>query len=448
MCLVLSGRALKIIMANSELSNSSELLGTLGIFPVEILELIVSGLEDFVSVVSWMSASRCCRSLVSEIRVAKDRVLRSSFLTVFPCIRRVHGPILLDSLDDLEHVSDSLNGPLKIWLPGSVGRKEEGWSAHGLLSLLEGEMKEGDESLAWPLSRLVKRVVEVVIERMQRYPEHVVAVHLSKLLRIRWRKDRGTIRVPSSFVSCRGSRDGYVVIANAFYRLLRLHPVSHLSCLLFSLNSKGGTTFDREGTGKFLLDPSISSHLTSFTIHMGFNNAAMSRLQGSRDGTTAQSCFPLVRTIRLLVPEIRDSQLIRTREALDAQSHLWSFEWQPAFRDQITTIEGPLYLYPKRSRSGGSITPLPIHHFPNVRSWNVLFCSWGDLFAFDQRALSDLTPFHVSSREELRTFLTTLLASITERSQQRTNDYIPIDDFCDFWTQYHETHDLHLWYRE
>lgn len=179
-------------------------IGTLSIFPSEILSKILEDVrDDFRSIARCLFVSHDFRDLIVEVRSDRGAVVRSSFFRSFPSIRKFHGSVLLDSWDELEFFLEGssvldVSRNLQVYLPDSLERRAyKNVNAPGLMRALKRQNgKNFIVNIHVLLGTLIIRVLELVRKRIRRHPNSTVAVHLSRFLRVWYRRGHCHLHIP------------------------------------------------------------------------------------------------------------------------------------------------------------------------------------------------------------------------------------------------------------
>lgn len=437
-------------------------LGSLDYLPPEILEKILEYVaENFESLLACLRTSHSFQDVLREVRVPRGRVLRFSFLRAYSDIQCVRGPLLLETLDDLDYLetaAESLEGDLKVWLPRSrrVYDDQRGKaSAPGFVKMVGETMWTMGVDALGALELLMAAFLRIVRERVSKHPRRTVAIHMSEFLRIRWRAGRCDLHVPISLSSF--SRAS--LVSEALATFLQSVPITHLSCLLVSLKHSGRQRTLTSETRNLVFASPVTQTLTSFTIFDTYKDPITSYLVGSRasQDQSLHTCLPNLHTLKVSAIESHGQRV--SHRSLNLSSILCFFTQDPVFASQITSIEGSGYMFPVFESSLNHGTSILLRCFPKIRTWNLLFCA-------NERSSSPPVPFTVSSSQELHDTLTSVLheehrqrkpsenlsdlqlqhwaLNLQHEYRHRSSD---LESLWTFWITYHERYDLRLWYQ-
>lgn len=449
---------------------SSGDFGSLSIFPLELLDRIMGwareSLKDFLA---CSSVSRGFRDLISRnlsVIATNGHVLRTEFLHRYGSIREVRGPVLLSSLWELEDISGRLAGDLHLLLPGAERKQENYTNVPGLLDLLKTSSMSGirrSEDRNEFLESMMCQVLRMVRERIRKYPRHRVVVQICGVLRVRYYRGSCVLRIPvgisSSFRSIH-RRDSNA-IARSLQHFFQVVPITHLLYLTFVINDTERPSKESQispvtsweispvTSWEFsvcLLESTAATTLRSVGVDPRFPEFLISHISESRRGSLSR-CLPKLRSLRVCHPG-KEHVASHTWDIRKMDHVLKTLEIVTSQVPHVTAIEGHAYLVPKAIETPDvsdpeTFIPFALYdftkHFSQIRSWNVLFeCSKDDT--------SEPRPLHISSKEELRGFLTNKLTH---------NGFPPsyvsgaVARYCHFWRYYSTVQklDLHPWYR-
>lgn len=398
--------------------------------PPEVLTVILQFLEGNIrDVLTCSCVCRIFRYLIREIRLDTSGIMESRFLVLVPNVRRVHGLILLDSIEGLERVSERVDGDFQVVFPY---HREKGTKR--LTTPVYPAMLRDDKEPLIRMEEVTRLTLGVAMMRIEKYPTNLLEIIMGGVLRVRWYKSQCDL--------CLAVGRG-IVTSEALVELvatfLDVVPITSLSYSAFSsINDFKGVTYEVGSPFTQLLFQSKAAQ-TLETLTLCTNVKGNALPLNSSQRKTLHDLLPQVRTIRFQDPEIPDIPISLSikKSRFFLKSFRRIIDLPSRFTSNITAIEGLAYLiFPIQGCLRISYDNV-LALFPQVRHWRVFIFNIDLTTIFFHR--HDLQLQAVIPNNDIPAFL-------EKHPPSPFVSMSSVSHFRDFWFQHKDSREFAIWY--
>lgn len=424
-----------------------EWLGTLNVFPREILEYIFEFVgSDCVTIGRCERVCRGFSQIFRCITVKPQKVLPVEVLERRPHIREVRGAIGV-SPKDLRRMGErlrSLQGTLCLYFREVVdgSRVWDLGDAHPLRKYLEKKRK--NSKTRRPLDNLLRHSLETISARAVQ--GLATTVHMSETLKIHWDMQhdsqstqghsRCIMHIPVFYGDPRQQQDSPEIL-EAFRTFFHTVRITHLSYLQFVLYRETQRTWDdlAPSTSTTIIDLILDSPCAQTITFLGLpcdQPDLFTRRVSQRDvefNVDAVGIFSF-QSSRATLARVNLATLLDNIRLLPCHNNLRSIYGGYLMFTSLVSGHPESLDHPEKI----------VQDFPLVTRWQVLLC-------FSSRN-GPIVPFHIQDPKSLETTLRSII--VTCNGRHGYDDYINttaiMKSFTAFWLSHHKRLDLSLNY--
>lgn len=347
-------------------SSSDLYLAPLHSLPIEMVSHILWFVgEDYRSAIRCGWVCRIFRSLVEEIRFkSREEMLKSRILRGLPWIRRVDGYVHLGEVEELEEVSERLEGNMYIVFPHV--REEGGTIEWSFVPEARKSLNLYDY-----LTKVLVQVLEIVMKKVEKYPSSEVNIQIDDGLCVQWSQGRCQLSIPL-VIDKNSSLELLSDVLVVLEKFLNVVPITTLSYTPIIVTSTSLRWARGHAVSKVLFESRTARALKVLIVNPDV--AALPLCLSDKQLESLHTLLPSVDSLDFSFAFCSSRSIGTTRKSqLLKRSYTDICQLPTSFTSRIVSINKPTILFFQPQDLGTYPSPeVFMAKFPKVRNWIVV----------------------------------------------------------------------------